>query len=66
MSAVYEVSDEGEHLVCEYATALSVNGGIVTLTDIMGKEYAVEGALKSIDLVGNTIKLEAKSTISVM
>jgi len=57
LSAVYEVRGGSEKLVCEYATALSLDGDIITLTDIMGEEIVVRGALKSIDLAGNVIKI---------
>jgi predicted RNA-binding protein len=58
MSAVYEVRGEVERLVCEYASSVTVDGDAVRLTDIMGKEYTVYGAVKSIDLVANVIMLE--------
>lgn len=58
LSAVYEVGDGREKLICEHATALSVNGAVITLTDILGEELAVTGILKSIDLVKNIIMVE--------
>ena len=58
LSAVYEVRDGNEKLVCEHATAISLDGDVITLTDIVGEEFAVTGVLKSIDLVKNIIKIE--------
>ena len=58
LSAVYEVRDGRETLMCEYVTAISLDGAVVTLTDIMGVETVMTGALKSIDLVKNIIKIE--------
>ena len=58
LSAVYEVKDGGENLICEHATAISMDDGIITLTDILGAEIVMAGALKSIDLVKNIIKIE--------
>jgi len=58
LSAVYEVRDGSETLVCEHATAISLEGGVVTLTDILGEEIVIKGILKSIDLVKNIIKVD--------
>ena len=58
LSAVYEVRDGNEKLVCEHATAISLDGGVITLTDIVGEEFVIAGILKSIDLVKNIIKIE--------
>jgi len=58
LSAVYEVRDGDEKLVCEHATAISLDGGVIRLTDIVGEEFVITGILKSIDLVKNIIKIE--------
>ena len=58
LSAVYEVRDGKENLVCEHATAISLDGGVITLTDLLGEEIVVTGILKSIDLIKNIIKIE--------
>lgn len=58
LSTVYEVRDGRETLMCEYTTAITLDGTVVTLTDIMGDELVIKGVLKSIDLVKNIIKLE--------
>ena len=57
LSAVYEVRGGNESLVCEYTTAISLDGRVITLTDIMGDEIAITGTLKSIDLVNNIIRI---------
>jgi len=57
LSAVYEVRDGSEKLVCEHATAISLDGGVITLTDILGEEVVITGVLHSIDLVKNIIKI---------
>ena len=59
LSAVYEVTDGGERLVCEHTTAIALDGDAITLTDIMGEEIVVMGILKSIDLVKNIVIIEA-------
>jgi len=58
LSAVYEVRDGNEKLVCEHAAAMSLDGGVITLTDIVGEEYVVTGVLQSIDLAKNIIKIQ--------
>jgi len=58
LSAVYEVRDGNETLVCEHTTAINLDGETVTLTDIVGEEIVITGVLKSIDLVKNIIKIE--------
>ena len=59
LSAVYEVRDGAEKLICEHTTAISIGDGTVKLTDILGEEITITGILKSIDLVKNIIKVEA-------
>ena len=61
LSAVYEVKDGNESLICEYTTSLNIEGSVITLTDIMGEEVVFTGALKSVDLVKNIIILESKT-----
>jgi predicted RNA-binding protein len=55
LSSVYEVKDGGETLVCEHVSGLISGNGSVTLTDIMGVETVVTGAVTSVDLVKNII-----------
>ena len=57
LSAVYEVRDGSEKLVCEHATGICLDGGVIRLTDILGEEISVTGVLQSIDLVKNIIKI---------
>ena len=58
LSAVYEVRGGEEKLLCEYVTALNFDGGVITLTDIMGEDTVVSGVLKSVDLVKNIIRVQ--------
>ena len=58
LSAVYEIRDGAEKLICEHATAISLDGNSITLTDIMGEEIMITGVLKNIDLVKNIIKVQ--------
>ena len=58
LSAVYEVRDGIENLICEHTTTISINGSVITLTDIMGDDIKTSGAIKSIDLVKNIILID--------
>ena len=57
LSAVYEVRDGNESLVCEHTTGIDIDGEKITLTDIVGEEIIIFGALTSIDLIRNIIKI---------
>ena len=57
LSKVYDIRDDGEKLVFEYVTDISLDNGVITLTDITGAEMVINGVLKSIDLAGNIIKI---------
>ena len=58
LSTVYEVKGEGKNLVCEYVSSVRAESGSLILTDIMGDETIVHGALRSVDLVKNIILIE--------
>ena len=60
LSAVYEVNDVDERLVCEYVTAILVKNGSIVLTDLMGEEMEIKGAIESIDLIKNIIKIDTR------
>ena len=58
LSVAYEIRDGNENLICEYVAAISLDDGVITLTDIMGEEITIKGVLKSIDLAKNIIKIQ--------
>ena len=55
LSAVYEVRDGSETLLCEHTTAINLDGSTIKLTDLLGEEIQITGTLKSIDLIKNII-----------
>ena len=59
LSAVYEVKDGFEKLVCEHTTTIDLDGSLITLTDILGDEIVITGVLKSVDLVKNIVIVES-------
>lgn len=42
----------------KYVSEISVNGAVITLTDVMGSRYELEGKLKYIDLTGGVVIIE--------
>lgn len=60
LSAAYEVGAEGEKLLADKLTGVSVEDDKVRLTNLFGAQILVEGRLKSIDLEKNVILIEAK------
>ncbi|MDR2665065.1 MAG: CooT family nickel-binding protein [Oscillospiraceae bacterium] len=64
LSSVYEAKDGGETLVCEHVSGLAVDGGSVTLTDIMGEETTVYGTIETVDLINNIIIIAGSGRLS--
>lgn len=58
LSTVYEEIGGERRKVCEYVSGIKTDDNSVTLTDIMGKETVVKGALKSLDFIKNIIVIE--------
>jgi predicted RNA-binding protein len=60
LSTVYELGmGETRKKLREYVSSVSVSGNTLTLTDIMGEELVVTGSLRSVDLVNNSITIDA-------
>jgi predicted RNA-binding protein len=58
LSTVHKLGEGGtRQMIAEYVSSLRVSGGSVTLTDIMGNEVSVPGALETVDLVKNVITI---------
>ena len=63
LSTAWELDGGGDKkMLCEHVAGLSVAGNTITLTDLMGKEISVNGILRGVDLIKNTITI---STVSV-
>lgn len=58
LSTVYEETAGERRKVCEYVSGIAADNGAITLTDIMGREYVIHGALKSLDFIKNVIVIE--------
>ena len=60
LSAAYEVKNGIDTLICDKVTNVAVEGKDVVLTNLLGINTVVTGALKSIDLNRNVIKIEVQ------
>ena len=60
LSTAYEISNGTEKFIADRITNVSVDGGTVRLTTLLGTQTVVEGELKSIDLNKNIILISAK------
>lgn len=56
LSTVYKAS-EPDSIIMEYVSKIQVDGDKITLTDIMGEEKTVLGALVMADLTGGKVKI---------
>lgn len=59
MSTAYERRDGTDVLICENVREAKVSDNKVTLIDILGYAVTVDGAIRTIDLVKNTMYIEA-------
>ena len=58
LSTVYKADGSERTKLAEYVSSVRSEGDRITLTDIMGLETVVYGAMKSVDLVKNEIVIE--------
>ena len=60
LSTVYRSSDP-DSIVMEYVSKIDVKDGRITLTDVMGEEKTIEGALEMIDLTGGKVRISCEN-----
>ena len=58
LSTVYKADGSERTKLAEYVSNVRSEGDKITLTDIMGAETVIFGAMKSVDLVKNEIVIE--------
>lgn len=56
LSTVYKAS-EPDSIIMEFVSKIQVDGENITLTDIMGDEKTIQGALVMADLTGGVVKI---------
>lgn len=62
LSTVYTNEKTPENVVLGNVMLITCENGVVTLTDIMGREARVEGEILSADLTGGTVVLKTKAS----
>ncbi len=58
LSDAYEISGGERKPLMSYVSGISVEGGTITLTDMLGARKVIDGSLKSVDLTRNVILIE--------
>lgn len=58
LSDAFELVDGERKPLMNYVSGISVENGVVTLTDMLGAKKIVPGCLKSVDLTHNVILIE--------
>ncbi len=58
LSTVYKADGSERVKLAEYVSSVRSEGDKITLTDIMGAETVIFGAMKSVDLGKNEILIE--------
>ena len=62
LSTVYKNEKTPENVVLGNVMQIYCENGVVTLTDIMGREAKVEGEILSADLTGGTVVVKTKAS----
>lgn len=61
LSTVYKIEKRPENEVLKNVMRIECENGVVTLTDIMGREAVIEGEIASADLTGGTVVVRPKA-----
>ncbi|MBQ3304325.1 MAG: CooT family nickel-binding protein [Clostridia bacterium] len=61
LSTVYKIEKRPENEVLKNVMLIQCEGGVVTLTDIMGREERIEGEIASADLTGGTVVVRPRA-----
>lgn len=62
LSTVYKNEKTPANEVLKNVMLISCENGLVTLTDIMGREAVLEGEVMSADLTGGTVVIRTKAS----
>lgn len=49
--------NQPDSIILEYVSKIEVNGGQITLTDVMGEQRTVEGTIAMADLTGGRVEI---------
>ena len=61
LSTVYRGSKKPENEILKNVMLIECKDGVVTLTDIMGREEKIQGEVASADLTGGTVIVAPKN-----
>ena len=61
LSTVYRGAKTPENVILRNVMLIECRQGVVTLTDIMGREEKLEGEIVSADLTGGTVVIAPKN-----
>ena len=61
LSTVYRGATAPENEILKNVMLIECSDGVVTLTDIMGREEKIRGEIKSADLTGGTVVVAPKN-----
>ena len=61
LSTVYRIEKRPGNEVLKNVMLIQCENGVVTLTDIMGREERIEGEIASADLTGGTVVVRPKA-----
>ena len=61
LSTVYTIEKRPENEVLKNVMLIECRDGVVTLTDIMGREEKIEGEIASADLTGGTVVVRPRA-----
>ncbi|MCI5898982.1 MAG: CooT family nickel-binding protein [Firmicutes bacterium] len=57
LATVYK-AQEPETKLFEFVSRIDVDGETITLTDVMGEQKVVEGAIRMVDLANSIVKID--------
>ena len=61
LSTVYKIEKRPENELLKNVMLVEAKDGVVTLTDIMGREVSIEGEVASADLTGGTVVVRPRA-----
>lgn len=56
LSTVVNIN-QPDSIILQYVSKIEVNGKLITLTDVMGEQKTVEGAIVKADLTGGRVEI---------
>lgn len=59
LSTAYKTSDPN-CVIMEYVSRIDVDGPKITLTDVMGEQRVIEGAIVMVDLTGGVVRINCE------